>query len=58
MLWVVFERVEVGFFLVGCTDEDVNQAFSKTPTRLRSEHAATLDDLYGVLRKTFLKSLM
>lgn len=49
----VFSCVEAGFLPVGHTHEDIDQAFSRTSTRLRVTNAITLTDLHTALRKTF-----
>lgn len=51
--WSVFEEVEVGFLPVGHTHEDIDQSFSSTSARLRSNNAVTLQELHSELRKTY-----
>lgn len=46
----VFDVVECGFLPVGHTHEDIDQAFSQTSTRLRSNNAITLQDLHAQLQ--------
>jgi len=49
----VFQCIQVGFLPVGHTHEDIDQAFSRTSERLRSQNAVTLDDLNHELRASY-----
>ncbi|MEM9681301.1 MAG: hypothetical protein AAF901_13340, partial [Bacteroidota bacterium] len=51
--WGLFESIEVGFLPIGHTHEDIDQAFSATSKRLRSNNAITLEDLHNELRQTY-----
>ena len=49
----VFSCVEAGFLPVGHTDEDIDQVFSRTASKLRVTNAITLADIQQVLGSTY-----
>lgn len=49
----VFDRVEVGYLPVGHTHEDIDQVFSRSAERLRSNDAITLGDLHSELSSVY-----
>lgn len=51
--WRLFTEIEVGFVPISHTHEDIDQAFSKTFNRLRSNEASTRSDLHSELRDTY-----
>jgi len=51
--WGVFDDVIVGFLPVGHTHEDIDQSFSRTAERLRTNDAVTLSDLHHQLSQTY-----
>ncbi len=53
--WGIFDEVEVGFLPIGHTHEDIDQSFSRTSDRLRTNNAITLEDLQAEVRQTYNK---
>lgn len=53
--WNVLQTIEVGFLLIGHTHSDIDQTFSTTSRRLRTEDAITMHDLHGVFAKCYNK---
>lgn len=51
--WRLFDDVQASFLPVGHTHEDIDQTFSRTAERLRSNDAITLGDLQYQLRQTY-----
>lgn len=51
----VFQSIEVGFLPIGHTHSDIDQTFSCTSRRLRTEDAITMEDMHGVLSKCYNK---
>ncbi len=51
--WNIFDEVTMGFLPVGHTHEDIDQTFSRTSDRLRSNNAITLGELHEELRHTY-----
>lgn len=51
--WGLFEEVNVSFLPIGHTHEDIDQHFSCTSRRLRSNIAITLEDLHEQLRNAY-----
>lgn len=49
----VFDRIEVSFHPIGYANEDIDQVFSGTYERLRSQNAITLEDLHEELRAVY-----
>lgn len=54
--WSVFEEVIVSFLLVGHTDEDIDQTFSRTSNILCLFDSITLQDLPSALRAAYIKN--
>ena len=52
----VFDVVEVSFLPVGHTHEDIDQAFSCTPCRLKVNNAITLHDLHHEFKQCYNES--
>ena len=51
--WGVFKEVYISFLPVGHTHSDIDQAFSCTSRRLRSNNAVTMEDLMHELRQSY-----
>lgn len=51
--WKVFEEVHASFLPVGHTHSDIDQSFSCTSRRLRTNDAITLSDLHTQLRQAY-----
>lgn len=46
--WKLFKTIEVGFLPIGYTHSDIDQTFSTTYRRLRTENSITMEDLHGL----------
>lgn len=51
--WKVFDHILVGFLPIGHTHEDIDQSFSSTSERLRSNNAVTISDLQQELKSSY-----
>lgn len=51
--WRIFEEIEASFLPVAQTHEDIDQAFSRTSERLRSEDSVTLAEFHGALKRAY-----
>lgn len=51
--WGVFQEVITAFLLVGHTQENIDQAFSRTSHQLETQDARTLSNLHEQLRAVF-----